>query len=57
MEDDIQKTPLVDLITEISRLDQQIDLLILKYEKLRLEVVRRYPMVDNTDGFVKKIRK
>ena len=55
--EDLEKTPLVELVTEISRLEQQIDLLTLKYEKLRLEINRRYPIIEEQEVFVKKKRK
>lgn len=63
--EDITKKPLVDIIKEMTYLEQEIglkqireskelDLMILKYERLRLEVVRRFPIVEKTEEFKKK---
>ena len=54
MEKELDKKPLVELITEMSKLDKEIDILMLKYEKLRLEVVKRYPFVENDEVFKQK---
>ena len=77
MQKDISKKPLVEIVTEMTRLEQQIDIKQLKleklklelyqlkeelkilhpeYEQLRLEVVKRFPIIENTDGFQKKIK-
>ena len=68
MEEDITKKPLVEIITEMTRLEQEIGLkqiknekelalMELRYERLRLEVVRRYPIVENEEEFKKKVFK
>lgn len=68
MEEDITKKPLVEIITEMTRLEQEIGLkqiknekelalMELRYERLRLEVVRRYPMVEKEEEFKKKVFK
>lgn len=54
---ELNKTPTVDLIKEMTNLDQQIELLMLKHEKIRLELVRRFPNVENSEEFKPKIRK
>ncbi len=54
--DDITKVPTVDLIKEMTKLDQDIELLMLKYEKVRLELVRRFPSVEETEEFKPKRR-
>ena len=65
MEDNIEKKPLVEIITELSFLDQKIGMkdvkhkheinkLIKRYEILRQEVVRRFPFIENDDAFKKK---
>lgn len=53
----IEETSTVDLINEMSRLDQQIDLLLLKYERVRLELIKRFPSVENDEEFKKKEKK
>lgn len=68
MEEDITKKPLVEIITEMTRLEQEIGLkkiknekelalMELKYERLRLEVVRRFPIVEKEEEFKKKVFK
>lgn len=63
--EDITKKPLVDIIKEMTYLEQEIglkqireskelDLMILKYERLRLEVVRRFPFVEKEEEFKEK---
>lgn len=54
---EIDKTPTVDLIKEMTMLNQQIDLLMLKYEKIRLELIKRFPNIENDIEFQPKIRK
>lgn len=65
MEEDITKKPLVEIITEMTRLEQEIGLkqiknekelalMELKYERLRLEVVRRFPQLENSEEFKPK---
>lgn len=62
MEEDITKKPLVEIITEMTRLEQEIGLkqiknekelalMELRYERLRLEVVRRFPIVEQKEEF------
>lgn len=51
---DITKTPTVELIQEMTRLDHEIDIKLLQYEKLRLELVRRFPPLENSEEFKKK---
>ena len=68
MEEDITKKPLVEIITEMTRLEQEIGLkqikhekelalMELRYERLRLEVVRRFPIVEKEEEFKKKVFK
>lgn len=54
---ELNKTPTNQLIKEMTNLDQQIELLMLKYEKIRLELIRRYPNIENKEEFKPKIRK
>ena len=62
MEEDITKKPLVEIFQEMSYLEQEIGLkqikyekemekLILHYEKLRLEVIRRFPILEDKEEF------
>lgn len=55
--EELDKVSLVDIIKEMTKLDQEIDLKLLRYEKLRLEVIRRFPFVENSDEFKPKIKK
>lgn len=52
--EDLKKEPTVDIIKEMTRLDYEIDLLTLKYEKLRLEMVRRFPQLEEQEVFKQK---
>lgn len=63
--EDISKKPLVDIFSEMSFLEQEIGLkqikhdkemekLILKFERLRLEVIKRYPMLEQEEVFREK---
>lgn len=54
--EDISKTPTVELVKEITNLSQQIDLLILKYEKVRLELIKRFPNLKEDEEFKPKRR-
>lgn len=65
MEEDITKKSLVDIIKEMTFLEEQIGLkqikhekeiqkMILYYERLRLEVIRRFPFVEKEEEFKKK---
>lgn len=57
MQKDITKTPTVDLIKEYTKIDQEIDLLLLRHEKIRLEIVKRFPIVEKEEEFKKKVKK
>ena len=63
--EDLTKKPLVEIVQEITYLEQEIgmkqikdekelNLMILKYEKLRLEMIRRFPVLENMNDFKKK---
>lgn len=54
MEEDITKKPLVQIITEMTKLDNEIELMLLKREKLRLEVIRRFPTLEVNEEFKPK---
>lgn len=53
-EEDITKVPLPALITEITFLEQDIDMKIMKYEKLKKELIRRFPVIEQEDVFKTK---
>lgn len=55
--DDLSKMTTVDLITEMTHLDQEIDIKLFRYEQLRQEVFRRFPKVQNSGEFPKKVKK
>jgi len=68
MNEDLTKRPLVEIITELSFLDQEIGMkdvkhkhemnnLIQRYEILRQEVIRRFPFLENDEAFKKKEKK
>lgn len=57
IEEDLSKTPTVELITRMTYLNQEIDYKLLKLEKIRVELVRRFPQVENSPEFQKKIVK
>ena len=68
MQEDISKKPLVEIFKEMSFLEQEMGMKQLKhekemeklslyYERLRLEVVRRFPFVENDEAFKKKEKK
>ena len=68
MQEDISKKPLVEIFKEMSFLEQEMGLkqirhekemekMMLYFEKLRLEVLRRYPILENEDAFKKKEKK
>lgn len=52
--EDLKKEPTVNIVKEMTKLDYQIDLSILKYEKLRLEMVRRFPQLEEQEVFKQK---
>jgi hypothetical protein len=54
---EIEKKPTTDIIKEMTELDQQIELMTLKYEKLRLEIIKRYPGLENSGEFKQKALK
>lgn len=53
-EEDITKVPLCDLITEITYLEQEIDIKIMRYETIKRELIKRYPVIDNEEIFKTK---
>ena len=49
--EDLETKPLVDIITELSRLEQEINLKILKHNLLTNEVCRRFPTPEVEENF------
>lgn len=46
MENNIKTTPTIELIRELTSLEREIQINILKYDKCRLELIRRFPSAD-----------
>ena len=55
--EDIEKTPTNKLVIEMTLMDKEIDLLLYKYELIRLELIRRFPDLENSEEFKPKERK
>ena len=54
LKEDITKQSVQVLMLELANLEKQIDLLSLKYEKIRLELIRRYQILEDTEEFKPK---
>ncbi len=54
---DLSKVSHYEIMEEMTRLDKEIDILMLKYEKLRLEMIRRFPPLENSEEFKPKTKK
>ena len=52
--EDLTKISLVSIIERMHAIDLEIDKLMLEYEKLRLETIRRFPQVEERVEFKKK---
>ena len=52
---DLSKTSLVDLVTELTELERDIDLRVYKYNLIILEIYRRFPNLENQEEFRPKI--
>ena len=48
------KTPLVELISQMTYLERDINLKMMMYEEMRQEVVRRFPIIEEEDCFKQK---
>ena len=55
MNNNLEHTPLIDIVNEMDQLQTKIDLLIMKYEILRTEIIRRFPPVDKDLTHYEKI--
>lgn len=54
---DLSKTSLIEIMEEMTKLDKNIELSLLKYERLRLEIIKRFPYLEKEEGFKKKVLK
>lgn len=54
LKEDITKQPVQVLMLELTNLEKQIDLLSLKHEKIRLELIRRYQILETSEEFKPK---
>lgn len=52
---DLSKTPLVDLVMELTELERDIDLKVYKYNLIILEIYKRFPNLENKEEFRPKI--
>ena len=52
----LEKKSHIELVKELSELEKKISLLTLQYELTRLELVSRFPMLENSDEFKSKIK-
>ena len=64
MQEDITKKPLYEIMTEMQFLEQEIEMIEIRYskltnryEKLRQETVRRMPFIEDDENFKKKVKK
>lgn len=58
MEDEIKKASTTQLVSELTNIGNEIDMLNFKYEKIRLELIRRFPKIENDAEFQpKKLKK
>jgi len=55
MENKYSTTPLCELLTEMTYLEQEINIKLLMYEQMRQEVVRRFPPVEKDEIFKEKV--
>ena len=52
---DYSKTPLNELLIEMTYLEQKINMELLMYEEMRKEVVNRWPIVEKEEVFKEKV--
>jgi len=53
--EELSKTPTNELITELSRLEREIDFKIIKYNLILNEMYKRFPMLEEQEEFKQKI--
>lgn len=54
MNKEYETTPLNKLISEMTRLEQEINLALIKYENIRQEVCNRFPFLEEEEEFKPK---
>ena len=52
----LETTPTTTLIDELDNIEKQIELLNLKYELIRQELVTRFPFLENQELFQEKTK-
>lgn len=50
----VSKKTTSELFADINNLEKQIEILILKYERIRLELMKRYQVLEDTEQFKPK---
>lgn len=50
----VSKQTTSELFADIDNLEKQIEILILKYERIRLELMKRYQVLEDTEQFKPK---
>lgn len=53
--EDIKRKSTIDLIKEYTKLEKDIEMSLHLYEKIRVELCRRYPNIENEDNFKPKV--
>ena len=53
-QEDLEKMPLVDLVTEMAKMEQSINLDIIRYNRFVKEVVKRFPPLEEQPEFQEK---
>lgn len=56
-DDNFSTTPLNELITSMAYLEQEINMKLLIYEKMRAEVCKRFPSLEKEEDFKPKVLK
>ena len=54
MQEDLTRVSLIELMSNLKLLDNQIKLLTLKQEKIKLELTRRFPTLQDVEEFKPK---
>ena len=52
--EDLTKKPLNEMMLEASYIEQQVDLLVIKYNLYMKEIKRRFPQLENEEVFKEK---
>ena len=54
---EIEKKPTVEIIKEMTLIDQQINILIVQYNKLQKEITKRFPTLESKNEFKPKVKR